>query len=135
VSDGPATVYVNCPKQYGEDHAGPNMLTQILWRYIIDEALHVEDRRDKARARRDEIFLFTDCEQILPVPGIGLLTAQAGAAGLSVLVSCDDISSLDRLYGPSEAQTIKENVGIEIDCAQNAPTVYQKGPDQPVLSR
>jgi hypothetical protein len=133
VSDGPATVYVNCPKQYGEDHAGPNMLTQILWRYIIDEALHVEDRRDKARARRDEIFLFTDCEQILPVPGIGLLTAQAGAAGLSVLVSCDDISSLDRLYGPSEAQTIKENMGIEIDCAQNAPQFIRSGLSQPVL--
>jgi len=132
-SDGPVTVYVNCPRQYGEDHAGPNMLTQILWRHIIDEALHAEDRPDKSRARRDEIFLFTDCEQILPIPGIGPLAAQAGAAGLSVLVSCDDTSALDRLYGPAEAQTIRENVGIEIDCAQNAPQFVRRGPDQPVL--
>ena len=100
VSDGPATVYVSCPKQYGEDHAGPNILTQILWRHIIDEALQVEDRRTTS-ARRDEIFLFTDCEQISPIPGLGQVAAQASAAGLSVLVSCDEASSLDRLYGLS----------------------------------
>jgi hypothetical protein len=88
------------------------MLTQILWRHIIDEALHAEDRPDKSRARRDEIFLFTDCEQVLPIPGIGPLAAQAGAAGLSVLVSCDDTSALDRLYGPAEAQTIRETSAL-----------------------
>jgi hypothetical protein len=61
------------------------------------------------------------------------LAAAAKKTDLSILVSADDAASLDRLYGPANAEALKAAMDLELDFDPAATRFMVKGPEKPVL--
>jgi Type IV secretory system Conjugative DNA transfer len=130
---GPATVYVCCPTRHGPHAAAYNLLTRLLWQQIIDEAIHGRSEPAADKPRRAAVFIFTNTDQAEPISGMSALTAAAKKTDLSILVSADDTASLDRLYGPGNAEALKAAMDLELDFDPAATRFMVKGPEKPAL--
>ncbi|QRM35508.1 type IV secretory system conjugative DNA transfer family protein [Microvirga sp. VF16] len=130
---GPATVYVCCPTRHGPHAAAYNLLTRHLWQQIIDEAIHGRSEQAADKPQRPAVFIFTNTDQAEPISGMTTLAAAAKKTDLSILVSADDAASLDRLYGPANAEALKAAMDLELDFDPAATRFMVKGPEKPIL--
>lgn len=130
---GPATVYVCCPTRHGPHSAAYNLLTSLLWQQLIDEAIHGRSEQAADQPQRPAVFIFTNTDQAEPISGITALTTAAKRTNLSILVSADDTASLDRLYGPADADALKAAMDLELNFDPAAPRFMVKGPEKPLL--
>ncbi len=130
--NGPATVYVCCPTRHGQHAAAYNLLTRLLWQQIVDEAIHGRSEQAADKPQRPAVFIFTNTDQAEPISGLTALAA-AAKTNLSILMSADDAASLDRLYGPANAEALKAAMDLELDFDPAAARFMVKGPEKPLL--
>jgi type IV secretory pathway TraG/TraD family ATPase VirD4 len=107
---GPVTVYLRWPERSLE---ALTPLVRLVWSSLIEEIAHIYDTGPDP-AHFFKVLLLVDEAGRAPVPSLAKHITTAAGRGMTVWMALQSLSQLQTEYGPSRAETIKDNCDTQL---------------------